>query len=66
MLHTLGGDAVAAVYAPLHAEMDESAAKIMRRFLLAADVLREGEEKALAREPEEMRRVVRLILERRD
>lgn len=38
-------------------------AEILQPMILAIDTLEKGEEQALAREPEEMRRVVRILLE---
>ncbi|MCX6986059.1 MAG: hypothetical protein NT118_15115, partial [Lentisphaerae bacterium] len=50
----------------LEARMPTSIANLLRPAILAMDVLMKGEEQALAREPEEVRRVVRTLLENLD
>ena len=47
----------------LDAQLPEEQAGFLQPFFVALDVLKHGEEKAMAREPEEMRRTVRLLLE---
>lgn len=47
----------------LELSMPGEMAELLRPMLLAMDVLEKGEEQALAREPEEMRRVVRMVLD---
>jgi hypothetical protein len=48
----------------LESRMPSAMAELLRPMMLGMDVLEKGEEQALAREPEEMRRVVRMVLER--
>jgi len=50
----------------LEPRMPSSLAEFLRPMALAMDVLEKGEEQALAREPEEVRRVVRMVLEKLD
>lgn len=47
----------------LKTRMQSGMAELLRPMLSAMDVLEKGEEQALAREPEEVRRVVRMVLE---
>ncbi|MCE5262785.1 MAG: hypothetical protein LLG97_04535, partial [Deltaproteobacteria bacterium] len=47
----------------IEAQMPGSLAAFVRPLRLAVDVLEKGEEQALAREPEEVRRVVRMLME---
>jgi hypothetical protein len=48
----------------LESRLPGAMAELVRPMMLAMDVLEKGEEQALAREPEEVRRVVRMVLER--
>ena len=48
----------------IDARLPDKSAGFLRPILLALAVIRQGEEKALAREPEEVRRAVRLLIER--
>jgi hypothetical protein len=48
----------------LEARMPTHLADFMRPMTLAMDVLEKGEEQALAREPEEVKRVVRMVIEK--
>lgn len=48
----------------LEARMPTHLSDFMRPMTLAMDVLENGEEKALAREPEEVKRVVRMVIEK--
>ncbi|MFZ2807859.1 MAG: hypothetical protein WA081_04030 [Desulfosalsimonadaceae bacterium] len=50
----------------LEARMPTRLQKLLRPAILAMEVLEKGEEQALAREPEEVRRVVRTLLENLD
>ena len=48
----------------LEARIPTHLSDFMRPMTLAMDVLEKGEEKALAREPEEVKRVVRMVIEK--
>ena len=48
----------------LEARMPTHLSDFMRLMTLAVDVLEKGEEKVLAREPEEVKRVVRMVIEK--
>ena len=47
----------------LETRLPHGMAELLRPMMLAKDVLAKGEEQALAREPEEVRRVVRMVLD---
>jgi len=64
LLRERGPDALRAVLPKLEASLEGTAPGFLRPLRLGMEALEHGEEKALAREPEEMRRVGRLLLDR--
>lgn len=50
----------------LKSRLPSGMAELLRPLMLVMDVLAKGEEQVLAREPEEVRRVVRIVLEKRE
>jgi hypothetical protein len=60
----ISGPAVIRVLEGIYENASEEMAGILHPFILAAKTLIQGEGKALAREPKEMRRVVHLLLEK--
>ncbi len=62
LLQVHGAETARRVFRGVIGSASATVAESFRPLLLAAEVLVQGEEAALAREPEEMRRVVRIVL----